>query len=102
MKKKLVTLLALSSIQASSVLGAGYRQAVNVTANPSGLQHYQAVYQGLGVPVFVAVMTPVLFLLGYGYAVGMWKKNGWWNVSIAVTGVSLAMLALFPFILQYT
>jgi hypothetical protein len=100
--KKLTYILAAVFSLLSTGVGVGYGKAVNRTVNPSGLEHYQAVYDGLGVPVFIAVMTPVLFLLGYGYAVGMWKKDGYWNVSIAVTVVSLAMLALFPFILQYT
>jgi hypothetical protein len=41
-------------------------------------------------------------MTGWKENMGMWKKDGYWNLSIAVTVVSSAMLALFPFVLQYT
>lgn len=102
MKKKIILMLGLLSMHVSSVAGVAYRQAVNATANPSGLQDFKVVYETLGWPVFLSLTLPVLVLLGYGRLVGLHREKKYWNVAIATTAVSIAMLVLFPFILKFT
>lgn len=97
----MVSLLALLSMQVSPVLGQGYRQAVNRTLNPSGLEHVKVVYELLGWPVAAVVAVPLLFFFGYGYVVGLWKRDEYWHLLVATFFVTVLAYSLFPFLFMY-
>lgn len=85
----------------SPALGVGYRQAVNRTLNPSGLQEMKVAYELLGWPIAALVAVPLLVFLVYGSFLEMWNKDEYWHLLIAAFFVSIFAIGLFPFLFLY-
>lgn len=96
LSKKLVSLLAAASMQVSSVVGAGYRQAVNRTLNPNGFEQARVLYHTLGWHVAAFLTVPLLGMLVYGVILGEYERENFWLVLILGFVLAVAVAAAFP------
>jgi len=101
MKKKVISVLVLAFVQVSSVVGQGYRQAINRTLNPSSTQQVLALYETLGWYVAGLLVVPLLGLLAYGWKLGEWKRENYWLLVILWIVLEIAVVVLFPFVFRY-
>ena len=102
MNKKLIWILTLVSLQASSVSAQGveYVDAVNKTVNPESVQQSVVLYQFLGWEVAVTVFAPLLVVFIFGWKTGLWNKDQYWQVLIGAGLTAVVGVLLFPFVLM--
>jgi hypothetical protein len=101
MMKKLTYFLSLVFAQVSTVVGQGYREAVNRTLNPDGMEQIGVLYETVGWRVAAFVALPLLGILGYGFFLSEWKRENYWLLLILGFFVAVGVVAAFPFVFQY-
>ena len=101
MLKKQISLAVLVLMQVSSVLGVGYRQAVNRTLSPGGVEEVMMLYEMMGWHVAGFLILPLLGMLAYGWYLSEWKRDNFWALLILGFLIGIGVVALFPFSFLY-
>lgn len=99
--KKLTYILAAVFSLLSNGVGAGYRQGVNATMNPSGVEQVRVLYEAMGWHVAGFLAVPLLGLLAYGGVLGEWNRDNYWLLVILGIVLSVVVLLGFPFVFLY-
>ncbi|MCU4754320.1 hypothetical protein OB919_20460 [Halobacteria archaeon AArc-curdl1] len=80
---------------------ADIEQAWNTVTSPESVEHFQHVFEAIGLELALLILVPFSVMFIYAGIRGLWEKTSFWLVYGTGLFTALIMLISFPFLLLY-